>query len=252
VSIAGEIHIPEAFELLVEQAEDRIKRRLQGLPGGGREVSCREGCAACCRQLVVVSPLEALAIRAWVDARPELAPGLGAAHERHAGQVAGRPSLATALAALDEVGGKPEPEVAGALEVAYFSASLPCPFLRDERCGIYPVRPFACREHFALSEPTLCAIDPDRVVAPDTRVEFKTVAAIAGSRAFGLADRFVALPRALEYARAQAASPGVHRADRSRFLAIAAIAERQVRGALAGLVARKKESTARGDNGSPT
>src|SRR5438105_2021435 len=59
-----DITLPEAYDLLAEQAEDRIRRRLNGV-----EVSCRPGCCACCRQLVVVSPLEAFALASWVAER---------------------------------------------------------------------------------------------------------------------------------------------------------------------------------------
>src|SRR4051794_35655236 len=36
----------------------------------GRQVSCRSGCGACCRQLVVISPLEAVAVADVVATMP--------------------------------------------------------------------------------------------------------------------------------------------------------------------------------------
>ena len=35
-------------------------------------------------------------------------------------------------------------------------ARVPCPFLHEGRCGIYEIRPLACRAHYALHNPELC------------------------------------------------------------------------------------------------
>jgi hypothetical protein len=43
----------------------------------------------------------------------------------------------------------------------YFRQGIECPFLEDDACSIHRVRPFACREFNALSEPWLCR-DPFR------------------------------------------------------------------------------------------
>lgn len=36
---------------------------------------------------------------------------------------------------------------------------IPCPFLVDNLCSIYPVRPMTCRTHFVQNSPQLCAKD---------------------------------------------------------------------------------------------
>jgi hypothetical protein len=33
---------------------------------------------------------------------------------------------------------------------------VPCPFLENENCGIYSIRPLACREYLVTSPPALC------------------------------------------------------------------------------------------------
>jgi len=220
------ISLLEAYELLAAQAEERIRRKLPPA------VSCRPGCSACCRQLVVVSPLEAFAIARWIEERPDTVRMASEGERRFEAQLS--PALRASLVDLHVHGGYPDPAAGGALEVGYFAAQVACPFLRDDRCAVYPARPFACREHFAVSLPELCAVDLDRVVSPPTRLEFKMVAAVAGQRVFGLEDRLIPLPLALDYVRDRPEEAS-RRAPAARFLAAAAIAERQVRGALARL-----------------
>ncbi len=54
------------------------------------------------------------------------------------------------------------------LAAEYFRLRIPCPFLEDERCGIHPVRPLACREYLVTSPPAACAGvgRVDRVAVP--------------------------------------------------------------------------------------
>src|SRR5262249_11034980 len=158
----------------------------------GGSVSCRAGCAACCRQLVVVSPLEAIAIerhvrsaeraqrRRWEEA---LVP--------HSRAVSQRPSLMRRLQRFRTANGHPSPEEGDALEREYRAARIPCPFLDRERCTIYPARPFACREHYVVTPPELCASDPDAVRMPPTRFEFRAIAGQAGEQCYGLEDRLI-------------------------------------------------------------
>ncbi|MPQ46909.1 hypothetical protein GCQ56_07760 [Marinifilum sp. N1E240] len=39
------------------------------------------------------------------------------------------------------------------------SNNLPCPFLHENKCSIYPVRPLSCRSHFMLDSPQKCKED---------------------------------------------------------------------------------------------
>src|SRR5713226_9454207 len=91
----------DAVGLLARRQEELIERELVVLQEAGGAVSCRAGCAACCRQLVVVSPLEALAIerhvrtadraqrRRWEEAQA-----------RHSRALSRRPSLMRRLQAF--------------------------------------------------------------------------------------------------------------------------------------------------------
>lgn len=119
----------------------------------GRPISCRAGCGACCRQLVPLSLFEAEAMTEWLKTLPE---------ERLA---ALRGRFQAALSALRDTGvierildgqWMHDEEINTRLNLDYFYAGVPCPFLENESCSIHPVRPLSCREYLVTSSPELC------------------------------------------------------------------------------------------------
>lgn len=121
----------------------------------GREISCRKGCGACCRQLVPISRTEAERLLGVIEAMPV---------ERRK-VLAGR--FAAAEAAIKDAGlhgrqGRTDRE----LSVAYFALRVPCPFLEEESCSIHPERPLICREYLVTSPAELCSGPEQEGVAP--------------------------------------------------------------------------------------
>ena len=128
-----------------------------------RSVSCRSGCAACCRHYVSsVEPFELIALDAHLKARPDYADLMLAAHhraERYAGLVAAEHARAPDR--------DPEEASDRALH-AYFLRGIPCPLLADDgSCGAYAHRPMACRMFFAESPPRYC--EGRNIVSPWNR-----------------------------------------------------------------------------------
>jgi Fe-S-cluster containining protein len=114
-------------------------------------VTCREGCAACCRRLVPVTRSEAHHYLEDVNVLPQ--PLQSEIRERFE---AGKRKLAeTGL--LEKLQGNNAAE----LDREYFALGIPCPFLDDESCAIHPDRPLACREHLVTSPAELCATNDD-------------------------------------------------------------------------------------------
>lgn len=144
----------QAVDAAVAAAEARETDR-------GRNVSCKKGCSACCRQLVPISTVEAHAIRELVDSLPPvrrhgLRKRFAAAAERL--RAAGLHDLLSDPAKRADGG-------TAALGRAYFALSLDCPFLEDHSCSIHPERPLVCREFLVTSPATFCASpDSDGVV----------------------------------------------------------------------------------------
>lgn len=120
----------------------------------GHVLSCREGCGACCRQAVPITPVEARAIADWLDAQPE---------ER---RTALRERFRQAAAQLEEAGiaqqirtsaKSGDKDAMHALGLRYFALGVPCPFLEQERCTIHEIRPLRCREYLVVSPAEHCA-----------------------------------------------------------------------------------------------
>jgi Fe-S-cluster containining protein len=165
----------------------------------GRQVSCTKGCAACCRQLVAISLVEARALAELVAEMPL------------ARQRAIRARFAAALHRLEESGllaadhSAPSGEFPLAeteqqrLAAAWFTLQIACPFLEDEACGIYEDRPLVCREHQVTSHPAACSRlfrEPvDRIELP---VRLGAALARAAERVTGAATAMIPLPMSLQ------------------------------------------------------
>lgn len=171
--------------------------RVTELASAQVDVSCRRGCAACCRQLVAVSPPEAFHLAEVVAAharREEFSARFTSARERLDSSPLGR--------ALDA----PKIDQARALEIAlaYPRLQLACPFLDREECSIYEDRPAACREYVVTTPAEHCTMpSPAR---PVRRVPIPWRLSEALSRVaadlIGGKPAQIPLPRALAWAEA--------------------------------------------------
>jgi Fe-S-cluster containining protein len=123
----------------------------------GQPVTCARGCSACCRvQAVPVTPAEAYALLLLVENLPE--PRRAAVLSRFADRAARLEAAGLAEGFLK--GRRPSTDEEGKAQARqYLDLGLVCPFLEDDDCGIYPNRPFSCREYFVTTPKELCT-DP--------------------------------------------------------------------------------------------
>jgi Fe-S-cluster containining protein len=143
-----------ALQALVDAV---VEASLRAAQEDGRQATCAVGCAACCRQLVPVSAIEAYHLRDLVAAMPE--PRRATLRRRFA-DVSQRLSQAGLYAALMSPAAL-SAEQRQDLAMAYFALRIDCPFLEDERCSIYDDRPAICREYLVTSPPARCARPAD-------------------------------------------------------------------------------------------
>lgn len=113
-----------------------VAEALDAQRKAGRSPACRAGCAACCRQPIPVTPLESLVIEVWLQIH------MPAARRR---------LLARQLAAS----ARQAPQLRD------------CPFLAENVCGIYPLRPLACRRYLVLGRACAPGEDPTRLRPAD-------------------------------------------------------------------------------------
>ncbi len=150
---AGRTTVTELLPV-IRNIETAITGRVEEeAQAAGHPISCSAGCAACCRQMVPLSFFEAEALGGWLRSLPE---NVRAELERR---------FHRALTALREAGVidkvldpkfEQSDEFAAGVTIDYFKAHVACPFLENENCGIYSIRPLVCREYMVTSPPALC------------------------------------------------------------------------------------------------
>ena len=154
------VRAADLVPVLHSLADGLVAVVLRLLAAQGKSVSCRAGCAACCEGLVPVAHAEALYLSELVAAMPP--PRRAAIRTRFeaVSEQLGRSQVLGEIMKRMESG---HPDVGGELGAAYLKERVPCPFLENDACSIYPQRPTVCREHLVTSPPSDCR-DPERAI----------------------------------------------------------------------------------------
>jgi Fe-S-cluster containining protein len=123
-----------------------------GAASEGQPVSCRAGCAACCRQVIPISETEAMYLADLIDEMPP---------ERKATILQRFRDAETRIAAAGLTGTLKFEALTTVEERRkaadkYFELKISCPFLENELCGIHQHRPLACREYLVTSPAPNC------------------------------------------------------------------------------------------------
>ncbi len=174
----------------------------QAVANAGGQISCRKGCAACCRQTIPLAEIEAYRIAAAVEAMPEprrteMKNRFDAAW-RHFSKIGWFERLDKCADASNEQ--------REAVVLEYFYENLACPFLEDECCSIHETRPLACREYLVTSPAENCSApskETVRIVEHPIKAS-DTVRKITNSENLNRAVNFVPLILALEWVKRNA------------------------------------------------
>jgi Fe-S-cluster containining protein len=149
----GPTRLRQLLPLAQSFADAIVQATVQTTEQQGRKISCQPGCGACCRQLVPISETEARHIADVVSALPQARQTI--VRERFA--KARRQLADTELLEKLECRDQWKEGEGRSLGMQYFRQGIPCPFLEEESCSIYPDRPIACREYLVTSPPEHCA-----------------------------------------------------------------------------------------------
>lgn len=165
----------------------------------GEKVTCRKGCSGCCSYLVPLSVPGVFRLREEVFAM-----------EAGQRESALRWSATAGQAILERL---PDDGVSESLSEAnsetvgraisqwYAEFGLVCPFLKQDVCTCYDLRPIACREHLVTSPAAWCAggaeADPEVAVMPVSVLE---VLADWAAEMEGMEMESIMLPFALAWA----------------------------------------------------
>lgn len=167
----------------------------------GKTISCRKGCAACCRMMVPLSAPEAFALREFVRSLP------AERQQRISTRVAQTKSLLLShglwhrLLEMGETTQPPDDDALEPINRDYYALRTPCPFLEDEVCSIYEERPAACRELLVTSPAEWCQ---DLVKNPVEQIPVPVRIGPALGLLWGeltkMPARLIPLPMALDWA----------------------------------------------------
>ncbi len=193
----GEAYLRDLVPLALQITDTLGELAADEQRQAGEPTTCQRGCAACCRELVVLSPPEVFHLMATLDGLAASARSRVTSHfDALAGELDRRDMSAELL---DPTYSETPPHVPIAAD--YVRARFACPCLHDEECSIYPARPLACRTHGVTSPPSLC----DEPGKPDVR-KIRVAGALAPKLAWLTADLLqldpcmVPLPLALRWA----------------------------------------------------
>jgi Fe-S-cluster containining protein len=203
---------PVAIELTVPVKPVKPRRMLPVLQGmsdlfaeigekdvtaAGEKISCKKGCAACCRQAIPLAEIETHHIAALVESMPEPRRAEIKKRFKQAWQ------HFTKIGWIDrlDASATASPRERQSLAVEYFQENVPCPFLEDESCSIHEDRPLACREYLVTSPAEFCfALDGEKIKMVSLPAKpSETVRQITNSENLNRIVNFVPLVLALEW-----------------------------------------------------
>jgi Fe-S-cluster containining protein len=198
----GFVPITSIVPLTRRLGEEMLKLEEHHSRKSGRSISCRMGCAACCRMLVPLSPPEAFSLLEYVEQLPS--ERRETIEKKIAATKAGLEAhgLVDRLQAVADAETPISDEELEPINRAYYALRHPCPFLENEMCSIYEARPAACRELLVTSPAELCDDLIENPVEPiPVSVRIGTVLGLLWANVSGSAPRLIPLPLALDWAR---------------------------------------------------
>jgi Fe-S-cluster containining protein len=189
--------VPVTRRLGDEAAQLEVQHAL----AAGQTISCRMGCAACCRMLVPLSAPEAFALREYVEQLPEdrrtiLLNRLGETKDRMT-----REGLWEQLHDIAEASRTLPDEELDPINQSYYALRIPCPYLENDMCSIYEARPAACRELLVTSPAQLCQDLVKNPVTPlPVSMRIGSILGLVWGTLTSSPPRLIPLPLALEWA----------------------------------------------------
>jgi len=198
----GFVPITSIVPLTRHLGEEILKLEEHQSRGTGQSISCRMGCAACCRMLVPLSPPEAFSLLEYIEQLPiDRRTAVEQKLQTSKAELARSGLLGRLQAVADAETPIPDEELEP-VNRSYYALRHPCPFLQDDMCSIYEARPAACRELLVTSPAQLCDNLVENAVTPlPVSVRIGTVLGLVWAAATGSAPRLIPLPLALDWAR---------------------------------------------------
>lgn len=104
-------------------------------------ITCKKGCSACCNLYAIITIADAINIAEYISQWADWQLWI--------------PKLTTVAKKMT---------APGITNKEWCKLNIPCIFLENNLCKIYPVRPAECRYHFVTSDPKLCSLEEIQIV----------------------------------------------------------------------------------------
>jgi Fe-S-cluster containining protein len=181
--------------------EGAAQLEVQHAIEAGQTISCRIGCAACCRMLVPLSAPEAFALREYVGHLPIDRRALLLSRFSDTKDRLTRTGMWDQLNDLAEASTPLTDEDLDPINRSYYALRIPCPYLENEMCSIYEARPAACRELLVTSPAELCQDMVQNAVTPlPVSMRISSILGLVWGTLTSSPPRLIPLPIALEWA----------------------------------------------------
>ncbi len=181
--------------------DEAAQLEVQQATAAGQAISCRIGCAACCRMLVPLSVPETFALRDYVDQLPadrrvSLLHRLSDTKDRLK-----QTDLWDRMNDVAEASKQVPDEELDPINQSYYALRIPCPYLENETCSIYEARPAACRELLVTTPAELCQDLVQNPVTPlPVSMRISSILGLVWGTLTDSPPRLIPLPMALEWA----------------------------------------------------
>jgi Fe-S-cluster containining protein len=146
-------------ELLIQTRNNSYNALRKTLASKGEMITCRKGCTNCCFHYVAVPLTHGMAIVDYLYDRKELLKQFLHNYEKwcHKGYDISnvidhtRGHAFSASMPINDIIAVTRP-----LSMRYLQMGIPCPFLVNDTCLIYPVRPFPCSGQYSVTPADWC------------------------------------------------------------------------------------------------
>jgi Fe-S-cluster containining protein len=123
----------------------------------GHRTPCHSGCSACCKQAITATPFEAALVGIYLTGNPAICDNFVENYIRWDVETRNmRDNFLDWAQQMFSMHTDSE-------RYRYTDFRAPCPFLADDLCQIYPVRPYCCRSYLAISNRCKSPSVPDEM-----------------------------------------------------------------------------------------
>lgn len=147
-------------ELLIQARNNIYNSLVNTLTSKGEKITCRNGCSYCCSHYIAVPLAHSIVIVDYLYNRKELLKKFINNYEKWCHKAYEISDLIdytrlrsfSASMQINDIIAVTRP-----LSMRYLEMAIPCPFLENDTCIIYAVRPLPCSGQYSVTPPDWCA-----------------------------------------------------------------------------------------------